>query len=371
MGDPRSYRIAPEERNSHSRRPPPTRLLIPFALVAALTAGCLPGETEPRSFPTAPALPTEVPALVRRATVIPSTTTVHAEPAIPSGDATSTPIPSEIFRVTFVSDRDGNNEIYIMNSDGTGLRRLTDDPAQDLEPAFSWDGARIAFTSDRPQGYEAYGSAEYEIYVMDSDGSHLERLTHNSRSDASPAFSPDGHQIVFTSQRDGAASEIYLMNSDGTGVVRLTNNTWPDIDPAFSPDGRTVVFTTVEAPSDGLWLMDADGSNLSQLTTTTGFDGNASFSPDGRQILFYSDSLDGGGLHVIPVEGGLPRLLTRGPSPSSINPAFSPLGTQILYTTRQDSQEITYLLFVMQADGSSPRPLTDNSANAFMPSAAP
>ena len=112
-------------------------------------------------------------------------------------------------RIAFVSDRDGNIEIYVMDADGSNVIRLTNNPTPDLFPALSPDGSRIAFTFDRG------------IYVMEADGSNVIRLTNYP--DAFAAWSPDGSRIAFESGRDGIP-EIYVMDADGSNVIRLTNN---------------------------------------------------------------------------------------------------------------------------------------------------
>ena len=119
----------------------------------------------------------------------------------------------EPLRIAFMSDRDGNFEIYVMNADGSRQTRLTHDEADDSLPVWSPDG-RIAFTSDR--------DGNFEMYVMNADGSSPTRLTANSADDALAAWSPDG-RIAFMSDRDGNF-EIYVMNADGSGQTRLTHD---------------------------------------------------------------------------------------------------------------------------------------------------
>ena len=100
-----------------------------------------------------------------------------------------------------------------MNADGSNQRRLTQNPADDADPAWSPDGQRIAFYSNR--------DGTFDIYVMNADGSHQRRLTRHFADDSDPAWSPDGHTMAFATNRDGN-SEIYVMNSDGSRQRRLT-----------------------------------------------------------------------------------------------------------------------------------------------------
>jgi dipeptidyl aminopeptidase/acylaminoacyl peptidase len=131
-------------------------------------------------------------------------------------------------KIVFVRGRDGNYEIYVMNADGSGQTRLTNNSADDVHPSFSPDGSKIAFDSQR--------DGNYEIYVMNANGSGQVNLTHNSASDDNPAFSPDGSKIAFDSDRDGGiGGNVYVMNADGSGQTRLTNNPADDYGPNWQP----------------------------------------------------------------------------------------------------------------------------------------
>ena len=130
-----------------------------------------------------------------------------------------TPAQSGTPKIAWTSGRDGNYEIYVMNADGTAQTRLTNNSAEDYYPSFSADGTKIAFHS--------YRDGNREIYLMNSDGTGQTNLTNNSAHDADPSFSLDGTKIAFRSTRDGN-NEIYVMNADGTGQTRLTNNSAHD-----------------------------------------------------------------------------------------------------------------------------------------------
>ena len=117
-------------------------------------------------------------------------------------------------KIAFVSVRDGNREIYLMNADGSGQTNLTNDQAEDDDPAWSPDGSKIAFSSNR--------SGTFDIYVMNADGTGVTQVASGAGGNASPRWSPSGTKIAFTSNRDGR-SHIYVMNADGSAVTMLTS----------------------------------------------------------------------------------------------------------------------------------------------------
>ena len=179
-------------------------------------------------------------------------------------------------QIVFHSMRDRENgainrELYLINSDGTGERRLTTHPAQDRNPAFSPDGKKIIFQSDRNE--EMPGSNDnWEIYTINLDGGELTRLTHHPAADSDPAYSPDGTRIAFVSNRD-FNPEIYVMDADGGNVIRLTHNLGDDNHPAFSPDGKQLVFhSNRDRGSQELYLINVDGTGEKRLTTNLWYD---------------------------------------------------------------------------------------------------
>jgi len=210
--------------------------------------------------------------------------------------------PGENGLIAFASDRDGNNEIYIMDADGTDQARLTTNAASDSDPSWSPDGTRIAFISSRDH-FTA------EIYVMDADGTDPTRLTTNTATDFQPSWSPDGTRIAFTSARDGN-SEIYVMHADGTNQTRLTTNTANDGDPSWSPDGASIAFASNRDGNSEIYVMDADGSGQTRLTTNTAVDFGPAWSPDGSRIAFTSQRDGNFEIYAMNVDGSDQTRLT-------------------------------------------------------------
>ena len=195
--------------------------------------------------------------------------------------------------LAFVSERDGNSEIYVMNVDGTGLLRLTNDVGCDVDPAWSPDGKRIAFASDR--------AGRSDIYVMNADGSNLVRRTQNGLNEGSngaPAWSPDGSKIAFSSRRGGQLG-IYVMSVDGdwANPTRVGYDRGYNTHPAWSPDGGQIAFVSdwrLFDFVDDVYVMNADGSRITSL-----FDAGPFFSKDSPVYFQPSWSPDGGKIAVV------------------------------------------------------------------------
>jgi hypothetical protein len=174
---------------------------------------------------------------------------------------------------------DGNTEIYVVNANGTGVQRLTTHAASDLEPAWSPDGTKIAFRSDR--------DGADEIYIMNTDGSNPERLTYSTGGNLRPEWSPDGTKIAFTSYRDGNG-EIYVMNADGSGLVNITNHPSEDDHPTWSPDGTRIAFSsTRDHPFGypGIYVTDSAGSTVIGLPASLYTPrSEPAWSPDGAWL---------------------------------------------------------------------------------------
>ena len=193
-------------------------------------------------------------------------------------------------RIAYQSDQSGTWHIWIMNADGSGQTRLTNNPnVQDLNPSWSPDGSSIVFARCFPQ---PFGILDCHIAVMSASGGAITVLTHGHWGDADPEFSPDGTRIAFDSNRRGLEAAVWVMNANGTDLRRLTaprlEAFWPD----WSPDGSHIAFQTncCVAGSD-VWVMGADGSRPHALTNlpSTHNAGFERYSPDGTKMVLQSD----------------------------------------------------------------------------------
>jgi Tol biopolymer transport system component len=167
-------------------------------------------------------------------------------------------------RIAFRSDRDGNAEIYTMNADGSDLQRLTNSPASDNSPAWGPDG-RILFVTDRGTGFKS------TVWVMNGDGSGQHRFTPSSFywNTWRPVWSPDGTRVIMQADRDFPVgnTELYVVNTDGSGLQRLTKYPGKDDWPTWSPDGQRVAFARGPSPYQGeIYVMSSDGDNTREVT---------------------------------------------------------------------------------------------------------
>ena len=259
-------------------------------------------------------------------------------------------------KIGFISDRDGNLEVYAMNADGSGQTDLTNNSADDGYPSWSPNGTKIAFDTDR--------DGNNEIYVMNADGTGQTRLTNNNYDDWQPNWSPDGSKIAFCSDRDGN-NEIYVMNADGTGQTRLTNNNYVDERPLFSPDGTKILWDSDRGIHWDIYVMNANGSGETRLTNNYGiYDGEASWSPDGTKIAFCSGRDGNYEIYVMNANGSGETRLTNNNYDEG-DTCWSPDGTKIAFSSTRDGN---YELYIMNADGTGQTRLTNTSADEWGPS---
>ncbi len=260
---------------------------------------------------------------------------------------TPTPVPGAATQpIAFVKPGNlssGALDIFLVNTDGTNVVNLTDAQGDDMRPAWSPDGSRVAYTCLRqPDG--SLGSPQ-RICVRNADGTGFAVLSNTLAEDFGPAWSRDGSQIAFATFNPGFQTVLSIMNADGTGrfpIAIFSGAANPD----WSPDGWSLVFEHVNS----IWTYNRITQTGLRLTNGTG-DFRPRYSPDGSKIVFQSNREGQPEIYVMNSNGTAQTRLTNNPAWDTA-PAWSPDGTKILFTSLRDGP-MSPALYVMNADGSS------------------
>jgi len=224
-----------------------------------------------------------------------------------NGDPVYAPDGRRIAFQAGASAEGGTSDIYVMNGDGSGQQRITNDPStsNDSHPAWSPEGSWIAFDRRNDQRQRT------EVWVVRSDASGEKRLSASQGNDASPSWSPDGTRIAFASTRDGNW-EIYVMLADGSGQARVT--TTPDRDegePSWSADGTRLAFSAGRGSARDIYVANGDGSAERRVTQLMRPVWRPRWSPDSARIAFFAWPPAGGNSYVVNADGsGLTRFFS-------------------------------------------------------------
>jgi Tol biopolymer transport system component len=251
-----------------------------------------------------------------------------------------------------------HSQIYTMNPDGSGSRSLgSDSVVGEYGPVWSPDGTRIAFYGYPPGGAgpRYNGGANYDVFVMNADGTGVQDLTTSPGDVASgfyqgdPRWSPDSTKIAFEGE-DG----LYLMNADGSGQVKIANGG----SHSWSPDGTRITF----AGNDGVYVMNSDGTGLTRLTSGPGSDDFPAYSPDGTKIAFYrglggSQPIGDRAIYVMNADGSGQSVVADFQADTMGLPVWSPDGTKLAFDLYQNE---TWDIYVVGADGTGLVGLTDD-----------
>jgi Tol biopolymer transport system component len=228
---------------------------------------------------------------------------------------------------------------------------LAPNPYPQWDPAVSPDGTQIAY-----RGYFGPQEGDYDLYVMNADGSGISRLTHDALA-SGPAWSPDGSQIAFGAAGIGGVpakfvgrSLIELITPNGSGLHPLTDPPTgaEDASPTWSPDGTRLAFVRSTPEGSQIFTIGADGTGVTQLTSAPGFKSHPAWSPDGRTIVFAQSPNEGGAsqIYAVDVGGGTPTQLKG--TGTCTNPVWIDDGARIAYAYQEGTE-----LRTMDPDGSN------------------
>ena len=258
--------------------------------------------------------------------------------------------------ILFSAARDGNTDLYLMAADGTGVRRLTSDPAVDDIGRCSPDGRYVVFRRG--------GGQSGELFRLDLKTGEELRLTNDAQRDSAPAWSPDGATIYFT-KRQGQYDRIVRMAADGGAPMNMTDGAWHDVVPSASPDGRSLVFHTYRyGEGSDLEVLDLASGNSRRITSIA--DGSFDYEPffaDNDTIIF-SSNRDGGHyrLYALSLASGAARLLAD-TGADAWGGRYSPATGEVLFYTGSDGS--WRLLRVGLTGGTPAGLLDDDNSNAF------
>ena len=266
-----------------------------------------------------------------------------------------------------------DNDIWVMEADGSNWKNLTGNDSAEFHPAWSPDGTRIAFVSHQ--------GGNPDVWVVNADGSNRRNLTNHPAADTNPAWSPDGTQIAFASERDGGDFDIWVMDAGGSDARNLHDNNDYEDQPAWSPDGTLIAFVHNQDEfglfDDDIWVMDTQGKNWRNLTDDPASDAEPAWSLDGTQIAFTSDRDGDDDIWVMNADGADPLNLTNTDDQDESHPSWSSAGLSKPVVPAELGDEpqppvpiperiafVSYgAIHIANPDGSEPQRLTPDNSN--------
>jgi eukaryotic-like serine/threonine-protein kinase len=289
-------------------------------------------------------------------------------------------------QIAFTSNREGQSAIFVMNADGSGVRRINNG-LMVSEAAFWQPDGRIRFGDGqyiytmKPDGSEVVrlnssglhspdgrqiisrkelipgNSNSLELFVANADGRNQRRLTHNKIPEVNPAWSHDGKKIAFNCIPDGdwTKGAICVINADGSGLTRLTDQSLQSQFSSWSPDGTMIAFSVLAAPS-AIYVMNADGRNQLKLTNQISALGGFAWAPDGKKIAYATDYEGNFEIYVINSDPSHQTNLTNNLAEDTA-PRWSPDGKKIAFISNREGKSAFY---VMNSDGSGQRKILND-----------
>ena len=277
--------------------------------------------------------------------------------------------------ISFTSNRTGQTDIYIVDTNGKNLRNLTNHPADEAGATWAPDGRSFAFGSNR--------DGNSEIYVKTFNEAQARRLTNDPEDDFdpvwsafSPAWSPDGNWITFVAVGN-VLGDIYKIDINGKNLKRLTNQGHFPYDITWSPDGQSIAFHSIIGNhGQGIFVMDADGKNLRKIETPGVLSPRfPTWSPDGKQIACVGAN-DGDGIYIMDTDGQNARRISPFGT-LSYNPAWSPDGKWIAYESYDsgvdpvETPNAELHIFIVSVEGDEPRQITQHPGVNYSPAWVP
>lgn len=332
-----------------------------YLLICFLVVGCsLHGADHPRSSPSVaqtpqPGVPADVKVVAERQLTFDP---VYDAANSWSPDGRFVLFSRTVTTLTPRSHEDSGLGIYVMESDGHNIRTLISGSGNNWGGAWSPDGTKILFASNR--------SGNYDVWLADHNGRHLKQLTTDEFDDLYPAWSPDGAKIYFISNRSGEVA-IWRMEPSGANQAQISTGGEGDWIPSVSPDGKWIAFGSPRPPQSGrigpapalrkdtrldtvvasglghIWIVSTEGSEYRQLTQGDGNDWAPKWSPDGEKIVFVRGPRGSRDVWIMDGDGSHQMALTEGPADDN-HPHWSPDGAKIVFSSKRTGYKNVWLL---------------------------
>lgn len=292
----------------------------------------------------------------------PPALTPNATQPIRPATFTPPPTPTEIHggQVVFTCTRGDFMQLCMVNADGTDPRRLTDHKAHDYYPRFMPQGGAILYASNQ--------AGSFDIYMLMLSNSKLYQLTNGIGNAFSPDPSPDGKTILFANRPASGPAALWLMDSSGANARLLYTGNGDIVGAAWSPDGNTIAFAMSTETPDSYQIFLLDLANLQQaprrLTQNlTGATGSIDWSPDGKYLLLCAGAMGDKNIFRLEVASATITQLTNGGNNAAAS--YSPDGQWIVFNSLRNNSQAD--LFIMEADGTYQRQLTNDPEPDWQP----
>jgi TolB protein len=330
------------------------RLLVLLTLLIVILACSLPADPPPVSMATLQAQASAIPATlpIGSPAASPDPRPAEATPIVPASDAPTGKI------VYTCQVGNASNHICLIHADGTGFRQLTSDAVKHWFASISPDGLSVI--------YSAYvKDYVYEIYEMNLATGLITQVTEELGILKAPEISPDGSSIAFNLGTKNDGEEIWIMNRDGSNPRRIHPRGW---DPTWSPDGRQILFASDLEGAIQLYVINADGSGLRRVTSFEALRGRSDWSPDGAWMVTYNGPAWKREVFIFRPDFTDVRQLTPAGG-NSQGPGFSPDGKWVVFTAYFDhyGDDLGCEIYIIRTDGMDVRRLTDNAYCDYQP----
>ena len=231
-------------------------------------------------------------------------------------------------RLAYITKAGGRYTLWVADADGQNAQVALSSPEPIISPAWSPDGAQLAYVS--------FEARKPVVYLHEVATGKRRLLANFKGSNSAPAWSPDGRSLAVTLSRDGG-SQLYLIGAGGGDPRRLTQSPSIDTEPVFSPDGASLYFVSDRGGAPQIYSMPVAGGNAQRVTFSGGYNVSPAISPDGRWLAYISRNGDGYRLQLMELATGNVTALTD--SGDDENPSFAPNSRMIVYATRQNGRQ--------------------------------